>query len=308
MNKEQFLTNLLPPSGPVDVVLDTDAYNEVDDQFAIAYLVRAKDRLTVKGFCAAPFFNAIVSSAEEGMEKSYEEILHILSLAGREDLHPLVHRGSARYLPDEQTAVRSDAAQFLIGLSRAYSADRPLYIVAIGAITNVASALLLDPSMAERTVIVWLGGHAHHWSDTFEFNMKQDVAAARVVFDSGVPLVQLPCRGVVDRFATTRWELEHWLGGKNALCDYLIAHTADYAVRRLNPDGPWSKPLWDVTAIGWLLNDDRRFMDQDIRPCPIPEYDNHYSFDADRYPMAYVHGINRDALFADLFEKLTAEP
>lgn len=304
MTKERLLKNLLPPAGPVDVVLDTDAYNEVDDQFAIAYLVRSSDRLTVKAFCAAPFFNAIVSSPAEGMEKSYDEIFHILSLSGRDDLHALIHRGSDRYLPDEQTPVDSDAARFLIELSRSYSADHPLYVVTIGAITNVASALLLDPTMAERTVVVWLGGHAHHWVNTREFNMMQDVAAARVVFDSGVPLVQLPCRGVVDRFSTTQWELEHWLGGKSALCDYLIAHTADYACRRLDLNGPWSKPLWDVTAIGWLLNDNNRFMEQDIRPCPIPEYDNHYSFDADRYPMAYVRSINRDALYRDLFEKL----
>jgi len=306
MKKERFLRNLLPPAGPVDVVLDTDTYNEVDDQFAIAYLVRSSHRLTVKGFCAAPFFNAIVSSPAEGMEKSYGEIFHILSLAGREDLHEMIYKGSDRYLPDEQTPVESDAARFLADLSGSYSQERPLYIIAIGAITNVASALLMDPAMAERVVIVWLGGHAHHWTDTHEFNMMQDIAAARVVFDSGAPLVQLPCRGVVDRFSTTHWELEHWLGGKNPLCDYLISHTVDYARRRLDPNGPWSKPLWDVTAIGWLLNENNRFMEQEIRPCPIPEYEDHYSFDTDRYPMAYVRGINRDALFADLFAALTS--
>lgn len=304
MTNEQFWTNLLPPRSPVDVVLDTDAFNEVDDQFAIAYLVRATEQLRVKGLCAAPFFNVLVSSPREGMEKSYDEICHILSLSGREDLHALVHRGSEQYLPDEHTPVRSEAADFLVTLSRQYTPDHPLYIVSIGAITNLASALLLDPTMAQRVVAVWLGGHAHHWIDTYEFNMKQDVAAARVVFDSGVPLVQLPCLGVVDRFATTQWELEHWLGGKNPLCDYLLAHTMDYAKRRLDPAGPWSKPLWDVTAIGWLLNQDMQFMEQEIRPCPIPEYDHHYSFDADRYPMAYVRKINRDALFADLFRKL----
>ena len=305
MTTEQFFRNLMPPEGPVDVVLDTDAYNEADDQFAIAYLVRSEPGLRVRGFCAAPFYNARVSSPQEGMEKSFDEIQNILSLSGRKDLCSLVHAGAPRYLPDEHTPVLSDAAAFLAELSRQYSAEQPLYIVSIGAITNLASALLLDPTMTERIVAVWLGGHAHHWTDTMEFNMKQDIAAARIVFDSGAPLVQLPCCGVVDRFATTQWELEHWLGGKNALCDYLIANTQDYAHRRLNPNGPWSKPLWDVTAIGWLLNKNNRFMEQDILPCPIPEYDYHYSFDADRYPMAYVKTIKRDALYADLFAKLS---
>lgn len=307
MNNTQFLQNLFPPSGPIDVVLDTDAYNEVDDQFAIAYLVRSRDRLQVQGFCAAPFFNNRVASPQEGMERSLDEIRHILTLAGREDLHDRIYRGSEQYLPDEETPVSSDAARFLVELARNYNATQPLYIVSIGAITNVASALLMDPSITDKIVVVWLGGHSHHWPDTAEFNMKQDIAAARVVFDSGAPLVQLPCRGVVDHFSTTRWELAHWLGGKNVLCDYLISQVEDYARRRLDPTGPWSKPLWDVTAIGWLLNEHGRFMEQEIIPCPIPEYDHQYSFEMDRYPMAYVRSIHRDALFADLFAKLTAE-
>ena len=44
MTKEQFLKNLLPPEGNVDVVLDTDTYNEVDDQFAIGWLLNKNGR------------------------------------------------------------------------------------------------------------------------------------------------------------------------------------------------------------------------------------------------------------------------
>ena len=40
MTKEQYVKNLSVPTGKVDVVLDTDAFNEIDDQFAIAYLLR----------------------------------------------------------------------------------------------------------------------------------------------------------------------------------------------------------------------------------------------------------------------------
>ena len=58
-----------------------------------------------------------------------------------------------------------------------------------------------------------------------EFNCKQDVAAARVVFSSGAPLVLLPCMGVVSAFTATGPELEYWLKGKNALCDYLVGNT-----------------------------------------------------------------------------------
>ena len=92
---------------PVDVVLDTDAYNEIDDQFAIAYLLRSKPRLNTVALYAAPFSNALASTPGEGMEKSYHEILHLLTLCG-ETVD--VFRGACTYLPDENTPAASPAA------------------------------------------------------------------------------------------------------------------------------------------------------------------------------------------------------
>ena len=303
-NETQLLKNLSVPTGPVDVVLDTDAYNEIDDQYALAYLLRSSDRLHVKGICAAPFFNQNSSSPADGMEKSFEEIRHLLFLAGCPELEPVVFRGSDRYLPDEQTPVPSDAASFLAGLSESYTPEHPLYVVAIGAITNVASALLLNPEIKNRIVVVWLGGHALYMNHTQEFNMAQDVAAARVVFGCGVPLIQLPCLGVVDVFSTSRYELEHWLKGKNSLCDYLVEHTVREA-ERYAAGKPWTRVIWDVTAVAWLLNDSDRFMQSCLIPSPIPEYDHHYGQDPTRHLIRSVYRIHRDALFEDLFRKLT---
>ena len=74
MTQAQFLKNLEVPSGKVDVILDTDAYNEIDDQFAIAYMLRSEDKINVKAICAAPFFNIMSDSPADGMEKSYDEL------------------------------------------------------------------------------------------------------------------------------------------------------------------------------------------------------------------------------------------
>lgn len=303
MTTAQLINNLQPPDHIVDIVLDTDAYNEIDDQFAISYMLRSPERLNVKRICAAPFFNKKSASPEDGMYRSYDEILKLLKMADREDLIPHVHQGSAHYLPDEKTPVPSRAADYLVQLSKNYTPENPLYIVAIGAITNVASALLLDPEMKERVVIVWLGGHAHHFRNNKEFNLMQDVASARVIFGCGVPLVQLPCCGVVDRFATNRYELEHWLKGKNPLADYLVQNTIDEAESYV-AGKPWTRVIWDVTAVAWLLNDNQRFMTDELRHSPIPEYDHRYAFDNTRHFIKYVTAINRDALFDDLFSKL----
>ena len=52
MTNEQYIKNLSQPTKKIDVILDTDAYNEVDDQFAISYMLCHRDRLNIKAvFC-----------------------------------------------------------------------------------------------------------------------------------------------------------------------------------------------------------------------------------------------------------------
>lgn len=301
LTETQRLDMLACPRKNIDIVIDTDAFNEIDDQYAIAYAAYASEKLAVRAIYAAPFQNAHAACPRDGMEQSYQEIIKLLKLSAKT---APVFRGSDAFLPDEHTPVSSDAAADLARRAMDYSPDRPLYVAAIAAITNIASALLINPAIADRIVVVWLGGNALNWPDNMEFNCKQDIAAVRVVFDSGAPLVILPCMGVVSAFTTTGPELEYWLKGKSALCDYLVAHTAEtaeqYARGRV-----WSRPIWDVSTIGWLMNDERRpLMLDKMIPTPIPEYDHHYALDDRRPPCKYVYHIYRDALFEDMLKHI----
>lgn len=302
LSLEQHIMRLAPPVKPVDVVMDTDTYNEIDDQYALAYLLRSPEKLRLQAVYAAPFFNSKSIGPRDGMEKSFEEIGRILTLMQEEYRIQHVFRGSPAYLPDGNTPVDSPAARDLV--QRAMNRrpeDDPLYVVATGAITNIASALLLEPAIAERIVVVWLGGNSMGWPDAREFNLEQDVPAARVLFLSGVPVVQLPCMGVVQTFSTTGPELTHWLAGKNRLCDYLL----DVTVREAESChmGPcWSRVIWDVTTVAWLLGGFTKDM---LAPCPVPQEDHRMSYDPTRPPIRYVYQIHRDKLFHDLFLKLS---
>ena len=300
MTNKQKLKNLSVPSHPVDVILDTDAYNEIDDQFAIAYLLKNSDKLNVKAIYAAPFHNEKSSGPCDGMIKSYEEIFKVLELMGEKKS---VINGSHKFLPNEKTPIISDAASHLVRTAMEYSPENPLYVVAIGAITNIASAILLKPEIAENIVVVWLGSNALHYHDTKEFNLMQDIAAARVVISSGVPFVMLPCMGVVSAFTLSRAEIEQWLLGKNDLSTYLgentIATTDGYAKGK-----PWTRVIWDVTAVAWLLNDGECFMCSRIVDLPLPSYDHCYEKEGTTYKVRYVYHIWRDSLMKDLIEKL----
>ena len=308
MTKENLYKALTPPAGVVDAVIDTDTYNEIDDQFALAYIIRSNDKINLKAIYAAPFFNNHSTSPADGMERSYNEIFNILTLMKEESLKSIVFRGSTEYLTDEKTPVISDAANHLAELAMNYSAENPLYVVAIGAITNVASALLIKPEIAERIVLVWLGGHSFDWPNTKEFNMYQDVAGARVVFNSGAPVVQLPCMGVVSSFTVSGDDMRARLYGKNDLCTYLTTHSEEEVASYVKSGNAWSRVIWDVTAVAWITGADNgknRFINYKYVPAPICEYDFTYSQDNSRQEIAYAYHIRRDELFNDLIKKLT---
>lgn len=290
------LERLQPPTGKVRMVLDTDTYNEIDDQFAVVYALLSPESLDVEALYAAPFFNSRSSSPGDGMEKSYQEILRLLSRLAV-SCEGLVYRGSAGYLDSADHPQQSDAAHHLI--ERAMAAeDAPLYVVAIGAITNVASAILIEPRIIERIVVVWLGGQPLHWPHAREFNLGQDAHASRTVFDCGVPLVQIPCLGVASHLLTTVPEIERHVRGQGAIGDYLAdifsAYTEDHFA--------WSKEIWDISSIGYLI--DERWVPTALVHSPVLTDELTWAVDESRHLIRSATLVKRDPIFRDLFTKL----
>ncbi len=297
VSETQRIKMLQPPAGrPVRMVLDTDTYNEIDDQFALVYALISPE-LDMQAVYAAPFKNNRSTSPQDGMEKSYEEILRVLK---RLDKSPedFAFKGSTRYLTDINNPERSPAAMDLVEKARKSSPEDPLYVAAVGAITNVSNAILIDPSIIDKIVIVWLGGNGHNWPHQREFNFRQDLNASRIIFDCGVPFVQLPCTPVVTHFTTTVPEMERYVAGRGAIGDYLLKIFKEYHKDHF----AWSKVLWDMTAVAWLVND--KWLPSDLVHSPIVTDNYTFSFDNSRHLIRTVNFVNRDPIFRDFFTKL----
>jgi purine nucleosidase len=293
------LERLQPPTRKVRMVLDTDTYNEVDDQFALTYALLSPAHMTVEAIYAAPFHNSRSSGPADGMERSYAEIHTLLDKLGRPDACP-VYKGATAYLDKSLRPHESAATADLVARALASPADDPLYVVAIGAITNVASAILLEPKIIEHMVVVWLGGHALHWPHTQEFNLKQDVPAAQVIFNSGVPLVHIPCAGVTSHLLTTVAELERYVSGRGAIGEYLVEIVKGYHDDHVG----WSKVIWDIATIAYLI--DARWVPTELVHSPILTDQVTWSVDRSRHLIRYAYAIHRDPIFRDLFAKLAA--
>ena len=291
------LNQLTPPTGKIRMILDTDTYNEVDDQFALAYALLSPEKIDLQAVYAAPFKNNRSESPEDGMEKSYEEILRLFKLMGKSS-EGLAFKGSNSYLHDITKPIESDATKDLIQRAMKSSPEDPLYVVPIGCITNIASAILIEPKIIENIIVVWLGGNSLNWPHQMEFNLKQDVLAAQVVFNSGVPLVIMPCTPVVSHLHTTIPELKFYLEGKNELSDYLYNIVVEYSGGKK----AWSKVIWDVSAIAWLVNPS--WVATDLVHSPILTDQVTFSVNHSRHFIRMATLLNRDAIFRDLFEKL----
>ena len=191
----------------------------------------------------------------------------------------------------------SDAAQDLVKKALAVK-EGPLYVAAIGAITNVASAILMEPKIIEKIVVVWLGGNALHWPDTKEFNLKQDMAASRLILDCGVPLVQIPVMGVTSHLHTTLSEIDTYVKGQGAIGDYLAKIYQGFFKDHFGR----SKVIWDIAAIAYLINPE--WLPSKLVPSPILTDELTWGFNDSRHQVRYAWHVSRDPVFSDLFAKL----
>ena len=292
------LARLRPPAqGRIRMVLDSDAANEIDDQFAVVHALLSGERLAVEAIYAAPFVGRGAATAAEGVAASEAEILRLLE---RLELEPgdRVLRGAARFLPDPHTPVLNPASEDLIERARATPDGEVLYVAAIGAITDVASALLIEPGIVERIAVVWLGGQGLHAPSADEYNLRSDPDAVRAVLASGVPLLYIPCYGAASHLLTTSAELDRHVRPQGEIGAYLAeifsAHDRQY------PGA--AKEIWDLAAIGALL--DSAWVPIRTAPTPGLNEDLTWQLAAHPHSIAAADYVRRNPIFADLFGKL----
>lgn len=316
------------PGRRLRIVIDTDAANEIDDPFALAWALLRPERLCIEGLYAAPFSFAHRRAAlphapanaapfnppAEGMARSVDEIQRVLDLLHLPD-GGRVRRGSPRYLSDLSQPIASDAADHLIATARATPEGDTLYVVALGCVTNIASALLQAPEIAQRIVVVWTSGYPSHAPHiNHSFNLEQDLLASRWLLDSGVPHVYLPGFQVGAQLRLSLAEMERHVqpcGAIGAHLHRLFTHNPLWPILGLQhlQDGrtPHSWVIWDVINIAWLLESD--WVPSELLRTPrLDDAKRWQPAAGPRHPMREAHAVQRDAIFNDFFRALQQAP
>lgn len=249
-NRYQFQ---VPEEKMVRVITNTDAKNEADDQFAIVQAILSP-KFDNKGFIAAHFGT---DRCSDSMERSYQELKIIfekMKLPERDNLY----RGATHALSDLTTPVESEGAKLII--REAMSEDkRPLYVLFMGPLTDMASAYLLEPAIANRLTVIWIGGGCYPEGGQ-EYNLKNDINAANVVYNSPIPVWQVP-KNVYERMPVSLAELEYRVRPQGEIGRYLFDQLVEHSHEDIPKKSPFrSGETWvlgDSPAVGLILYEHR---------------------------------------------------
>ena len=168
----------------------------------------------------------------------------------------------------------------------------------IGAITNIGLAIKKEPKIINKIEVIWLGGNSLLNKDNKEFNFKQDIQAVRTVFESKVKLTIIPCKNVASNLRTSIYELEHFLKGKNELCNYLCQRFYNDGVHGIQE----RRVIWDISVIAYMIN--KEWFETDKVSCPNINNDTSYEMTKNNHKITIVNYLNVDKIYKDLFKKL----
>lgn len=351
-----FVESRLGRPGPRPrVIIDTDAANEIDDQYAIAWALLSPERLDLEGVTAVPFSFAhhrdelIASVAalraakaegdadsfmgglggwarrlvdqgkraedidfvgpDRGAELSYEEILRVFDKCGVQ-AEGKVFRGTPGYLQSLDSPADTPAARFIIERARA-EGDGPLYILAMGALTNIASAMLMAPDIIDRLVVVWTSGFPSYapFGNLPSLNLVQDPLASQLLFDCGVPHVYLPGYHVGAQLKLSLPEMDRFVKDKGAIGGYLhhlYTHNPLHEMFAITDRETKTWVIWDVINVAWLF--DASLVSTSLTRSPLLDDALYWQHPEGRHPMREAYDVNRDAIFEEMYRAFARGP
>jgi hypothetical protein len=281
----------IPPRGRVlRTLIDTDAKAEIDDLYAIALAMLSPERFRIEGFVGSNFMN----DPDGGMEsaaRSAREIETVMAKAGLAGRWPVKVGGHPLQYPGVPSP--SEGADFIIERAMAADPDDPLWIIGLGSSTNMASAFLREPRIAERVVVFW--HFRTQWPRfCYNFNVFGDVRAARVLFHSSLPFVLFDTG---THLTAPMEETERRVRPHGDLGLYLH----DYRLNNPHFQSP-AKGFFDLGDIAALLDPAVACWEQ--TPCPEVDWDLSYRFTGKMGSILRCYHVDREAAFALLYRKL----
>jgi len=242
------LNSLVKPR--MRVIIDNDLGGDPDGLFQLAHHLMSPS-VEIRGIIASHLYEQGFGGPGTS-EYAKEQAMKVINILGLEN-SVNVYLDKSRSMVDVTKPIDSEAVQVIIKEAMRTDTDLPLYVVCGGGLTNIASAYLLEPEIAEKLTLVWIGGP--EYTDiaipppgytTLEYNLGIDIKAAQVIFnDSDINIWQVP-RNVYRQPIMSDAELLIKVKGKGKLGNHLF-NVMKEAYTKLDK---WNIPMGEVYIYG----------------------------------------------------------
>lgn len=298
----------------IQVIFDTDANNELDDQHALAYLLFNGDTFEVPGITV----NATYNGGE--IQGHYDEAERVLQLCNLKDNIPLLKgaNGNFKTISENFNPEVFDGQEGVDFLLESTKKDSVI-IVAVGKLTNVALALKKDPGFAKRTKIVWLGSN---YPKPGEYNQDNDTIAMNFVLNSNVPFEMVTVRygdpSGTDAVSVTQDEINQKMPGLGPKAKMPVigrhggefTNFGDYSVSLFqhifdhveHPGDKKTRPLFDMVAVAILKNNN--WGEQKEIPAPILINNTWIERPENTRKIILWENFDREALLTDFYKAM----
>ena len=282
----------------IPVILSTDVGNEIDDQWAIVYLL-TNPRFDVRGIMSAHAPSLVPPAAHT----SYLILRNVVENHLGLKTHPPLLEGASLPLASQSEPRRNAAVDFLIETSREFNAQNRLTVLTIGAVTDAASAILIDPSITDRIRIIDMGFKS--WREGGdEYNILNDVKAMQVLLASNVPIVVGSgdvCRATLSLSLDQAREMVAKRGPVGA---WLWQEYQDWYYRNVKPlrkeDYSKSWVIWDIITLGYVLD----MATATEYPRPLLRDDASFDRRATNKTITWITDLDSNRLWADFLKNL----
>lgn len=257
-------TKQAEPNNRIEVIFDTDANNELDDQHALAYLVFNSAIFDVKAITV----NATHSGG--AIEKHYQEAERVMKLCNVFNQIPLLQGANGNFETIRSTLSDSlfdgkAAIDFIVEEARK-ERDHQLVLIPVGKLTNIALALEKAPDIKDKVRIVWLGSN---YPDPGEYNQDNDLPSLNYILDQNVSFEMVTVRYGANSgssaVSVTPSQMETMMPGTGPLANAVegrhggsFTRFGDYSIdlfRHIDLHGnPPSRSLFDVVAVAVVKN------------------------------------------------------
>jgi purine nucleosidase len=255
------------------VIFDTDANNEVDDQYALAYLLFSGDHFAVEGVTVNATSSPDGYDIYSPVSDHYDEAKRVMQLCGVDSIIPL-HTGAQKGFDEIKDDLDNpefdgyEAVNFIIEQAMK-ERDQKLVLIPVGKLTNIALALKKEPRIAEKVRIVWLGSN---YPEPGEHNQDWDIPSMNYVLDVDVPFDMVTVRygkpSGTTAMMVAKTEVLRRMPGKGPKLENPVSgrhggefHTfGDYAVELYKKyqshmwGDPQGRALFDIAAVAILKN------------------------------------------------------